>query len=392
MTQRSTSLDGLRGVAAFAVVISHIFYAYYTYLHIGVGATHSSTFEATLFHSPFSFFYRGNFSVAIFFVISGYVLSRSFFQNYSYKGLKNSALKRYFRLGIPVFASVMLSYLLIQMHLYPAREITINGWIGSLITQPASFIGALKEGVYSAIFFGERSYNYVLWTIQIELIGTFLLFTYLALFGANRYRLIIAVILCILMITGMRATGLYLSLFLIGALFNTSNKLNYQAILVPIGVLLALYLGGYQWRSSSYSSLADMAVWVQSNTWVVFHWPIFFPCAGACLLVYLVTQNKTLDQLLNLKIFQWLGKISYALYLIHPLVLSSVGLSTYLWLIKTNSYLFATMVSGITIIIISCSIAELFYRYVDKPATRWSARFSKWILNNNHSTNNKMTA
>ena len=121
------SLEGLRGLAAFSVIISHLFYAFYPYLHTGEGAVNVQGFEDVLFHSPASFFYKGNFAVAIFYVISGMVLSRSYFRDFSVERLRVSASKRYIRLGVPVFATVMLSYLLIRLDLYPAREGAIGG-------------------------------------------------------------------------------------------------------------------------------------------------------------------------------------------------------------------------------------------------------------------------
>ena len=57
MNDKIQRLDGLRGVAAFSVIISHFLYAFYTYAHTGIGDISSNRFEQTLFHSPASFFY-----------------------------------------------------------------------------------------------------------------------------------------------------------------------------------------------------------------------------------------------------------------------------------------------------------------------------------------------
>ncbi|WP_444887713.1 acyltransferase family protein [Microbulbifer sp. JMSA008] len=391
MKQKLHSLDGLRGVAAFSVILSHIVLAFYPYLHTGTGDTSGTGLEETIFNSPISFFYKGNFAVAIFFVISGYVLSLSFFKSYNLAKLQNSATKRYIRLGIPVFASVMLSWLLISLDFYPARDVAVDGFLGKAMVHSASFVEALKEGVYGAMLFRDRSYNYVLWTIQIELIGSFLLFSFLALFGHFRFGWLIALLICAVLVGSsdvIGKAGIYLSLFILGAYINRVPVPPLSRFWYPIVFMFALYLGGYNWRSEAYAPVVDIAVWIQNNTFITFYWPIFFPCLGALLLVYLIVQDNICGRLLSGTLGRWLGKISFGLYLVHPLVLSSLGLYSFLVLKEDNGYLVASMGAGFITIITSCLVAEIFYRWIDLPTIRWSDQFGKWVQNYNNKSLN----
>lgn len=379
MTEKVSSLDGLRGIAAFSVVISHMFYSFYTYLQVGHGPLKTLNFEKSLFHSPMSFFYNGSFALAIFFVISGYVLSRGFINHQDYGKLQHSTIKRYIRLGIPVFASVMLSWILVVLDFYPAREIQFSGWIGGLMLNADSNIFiALKEGLFSALVLGSKNYNYVLWTINVELIGSFLLFAYLALFSTYKHCWVIGALICTALIVNLNVDGIYYSLFIIGAHLNQTKKIKHRNLFIPLGVMIALYLGGYHWRSDSYLMLVRMADWIQDNTWVALYWPIFFPSIGAVLLVYLVTQGGFIEWLMTLRFVQWLGKISYSLYLIHPLVISSAGLNTFIWSEQYFSYHTSVLITGIVVLFISFLASSFLYRYVDSPSIALANRFGLW--------------
>ncbi|WP_443147193.1 acyltransferase family protein [Paenibacillus sp. KACC 21273] len=79
--QKLKYLDGLRGLAALIVVISHFVVAFYPSLYNGsIDSVHTQkSLELWISKSPFNLFYNGNFAVCVFFVLSGYVLSYKFF-------------------------------------------------------------------------------------------------------------------------------------------------------------------------------------------------------------------------------------------------------------------------------------------------------------------------
>ena len=74
-------LEGFRGIAATIVVLYHFILAFYPALSWGPDARAEHTpFEDDIFGTPLSIFYAGTFAVAIFFVLSGFVLSIGYFQ------------------------------------------------------------------------------------------------------------------------------------------------------------------------------------------------------------------------------------------------------------------------------------------------------------------------
>ena len=80
---------------------------------------------------------------------------------------------------------------------------------------------------------------------------------------------------------------------------------------------------------------------------------------------------------LNSKLIQYLGKISYALYLVHIPIICSVGCQIFLLCFKdwhysySNSALIASLAVGLT----SIAIAHLLRLSVDEPAIR----LGRWI-------------
>ncbi len=71
------------------------------------------------------FFYRGGFSVSMFFILSGLVLTYSISRKSDVlSAIRKSTLKRYIRLGFPVAISVLIGCLLMFAGVYEAPDIS----------------------------------------------------------------------------------------------------------------------------------------------------------------------------------------------------------------------------------------------------------------------------
>src|SRR4051794_16656837 len=101
-------LDGLRGLAALIVVIDHLAISFFQAATDGsITRYHAQTAEKLVFATPLHLLVSGNFSVCIFFVLSGFVLSAKFFRTHERSVAVASAWKRYLRLELPILGSVM---------------------------------------------------------------------------------------------------------------------------------------------------------------------------------------------------------------------------------------------------------------------------------------------
>src|SRR4051812_33118012 len=94
LTQRIGALDGLRGLAAFGVVVSHLVAGFVPALYFGGAA--AGAWQDEVSRSPLFVFYNGSFFVHIFFVMSGYVIAQSVAHSRSPLALLTG--KRYLRL------------------------------------------------------------------------------------------------------------------------------------------------------------------------------------------------------------------------------------------------------------------------------------------------------
>lgn len=92
---------------------------------------------------------------------------------------------------IPAIVSILIAYVFLKLGLYRNIEVAqitgSSGWLGRFWNFPADLGQALYEGLYG-VFVGRDSYNTSLWTMQVELIGSYMLFMILVLFGKLKYR------------------------------------------------------------------------------------------------------------------------------------------------------------------------------------------------------------
>lgn len=159
-------------------------------------------------------------------------------------------MRRYIRLFVPVFAAVMLSYLLASTGSYRYYIETMAVSAGSNYrgywTFTPDILDAIKQAVWNSFFLGGTiHYNPVLWTMTIEFYGSMLVFTMALLFGSLRSRWTFYLASAVLFVNS------YYLAFVIGMvfadvfnskipIFKTGNK-----IILSIVLISGLFLGSY---------------------------------------------------------------------------------------------------------------------------------------------------
>jgi hypothetical protein len=91
LTGKLLHLEAVRGLAACAVVLNHLLLAFWPVF--AEDRSISPLLKVT---------YKGSFAVAVFFVLSGFVLSLSFFRTRDVRVVTSAAVRRYPRLALPV--------------------------------------------------------------------------------------------------------------------------------------------------------------------------------------------------------------------------------------------------------------------------------------------------
>lgn len=371
--------DGLRGLAALIVVIAHFIQLFYPALFSLDAQLVHNMVELEISKTPFNILYNGNLSVCIFFVLSGFVLSYRFFETKQSKVIISSAIRRYFRLALPVSVSVLFVYILLlfdSFYLKNILEYTFTQLNTDYSKFSTNFFVMSKIALFDTLFNWDSSYNPVLWTITYELFGSFLVFSFLALFGDIQRRYVVYILLIVLF------SRTYFLGFIFGILLSDvfvhqrSVFQNLHVLVKYVLLFVGLFLGSYPYINTSntiYSFLYIPAL--EADNLIVYH------IVGAFLIMITVLCSSTLQSILSSSFFLFLGRISFSLYLIHFTLLCSLS-SFLFWklhaVIGYNSSALLTFLVSIPVMFV---FSHYLYKYVDVKAINWSKElFEKKIF------------
>lgn len=371
MNERYSHLDGLRGLAALAVVFCHFVQLYLPAAFLRTAPDHFG--ESLISASPLNLIFNGNFAVAIFFVLSGFVLAAPFFSNKNSTWYLKAAIKRYPRLAIPALASTLIPCLIYiafgsnfaattELSGYPKKEY-FSGF-NSITT-------AVWQGLIGAFLFAEQDYNRVLWTIRTELIGSFGVFALLPILGRYRARIIAYTALVVIL------KDSYLLGFVLGTLA-ADLVIGYRAVMSRsasiIALMVGLYLGTFPYVGQELLIWRPISSIPMKNIFVISH------IAGAFLCIIALPGLPSLQRALMTRTCAFLGRISYSMYLIHFTILGFLGSFI---IIHFSSFGYGTsLIVAMTILLpVTVGVSYAFTLLIDEPSIRLSNYISKSLTN-----------
>lgn len=378
-THRVLALEGLRGIAAVAVVFFHILQNFYPHIVTGHDKPQHLFFEDNLYGFPLMALLSGPYAVAIFFVLSGFVLSIGFFSSKSETVIKKLAAKRYVRLMIPAAVSIMIAWLLIganQNYVDEAIVIIKNTDLTYIWSFSADFWSALYQGTIGIFMGGEVTYNPVTWTMVYEFIGSMVVFAFCLLFGKSKRRWIMYILLILL-----TAQTWYLA-FILGVLLadlyvHREHIFNNK----PLGALMlivGIFFGGYAIGSIDGTIYETLTV----PGWMPGQSKQFFLTIGAVLLIAAVLSLAKLQKILSSKLLSSLGRYTYSLYLVHLPLLYAVAFGVFVYMVNNQGMGYNHAVAVALAVYIPTVILAtwLFERYIDAPSIKLSSVFARLIL------------
>ena len=368
------SAESIRGLACLAVVFSHLSLTFFPYLHHFDRESYTdSSFEYFIHHSPFAFWYSGTAAVFLFFVLSGFVLSYAILRKPEMvkTKIKTMFVKRYPRLAIPALVSCLIVWLVFKVVHIDSSQ--VNGWFQLYVTQDITLKHAVYEGTIGSFFFAESDTNWVLWTMNIELMGSLVLFALLYFYQINKVLFFVGSIVFPVFALYWKGEGFFLGIlsFVIGIYYYLYGK---KISLFPAIVLflVGLYLAGAHNTSTSYQ-------WIYSILgYRTYDYCNFF--AGV-LIVYSILMSTQLSAKLDQKVLIWLGKLSFSIYLLHLILLYLIGLPIFNYLLKIGcSYAASVIISSIIFIGFTLLASEFYSRWVDQFAIKVSNKLADKIL------------
>ncbi|HEM6635638.1 TPA: acyltransferase [Acinetobacter nosocomialis] len=366
------SAESIRGLACMAVVFSHMSLIYFPFLHNFDSRDSSENLIIdALHHSPFGFLFSGTAAVYVFFVLSGFVLSYAILskQNVNEKIL-SMAIKRYPRLGIPALISCILIYFV--LYLLEVDKSQVSYWIQDY-GQSGTFLNALYEGTVGAFILGESSLNFVLWTMQVELLASLGLFALLYVYNNSSKYIFFALSLIIPFLFAPISVKLFLGMFsFVGGMYLYLYGRKIPSLLTIPSLLLGLYFAGIHLTSASYSMITNI---LGDKSYQLLNFLSGF------MIVYGVLFNDKVSNLLDNKALVLLGKLSFSIYLLHVICLYAISIPLFNILNGYLGYNLAAILASICSIGLILIFANYYSKYVDDFSIKVANKIESKVKN-----------
>lgn len=319
------SLEAIRGVASWVVVFWHFTSGF---LPLVLGARVAPPWGG-LAGTPLFFLFNGTGAVYLFFVLSGYVLTLKYFVRPDPAALIVGMVKRWPRLAGPVLVTVLAAMALYALDGYRNQEaahLTGSLWLLQDARVPVgdgfepSWPGAVIDALYRTFFGPGSLYNTNLWTMRLELLGSYLAwFMAIALAALPRsgmaFLMIPPVVLGVMSLSAPLApfaAGVGLAYAHARGVFRANRRWAGMGMIAAALLLLSLH-GAQGWLAP----LRDYDLpWYRIR-------PLAYT-VGSLLLIHAVLHDASLRRRGDGLLGRWLGRLSFPVYLVHTLVLSTV--------------------------------------------------------------------
>lgn len=366
------SAESIRGLACLAVVFSHLSLSFYPYLHqFSPEDRARGAWDHFMHQSPFAFWYSGTAAVFVFFVLSGFVLSYAILRNANVpRKVAEMAIKRYPRLAIPAFFSCILAW--IALSFTDIDSNLVNGWLQAYATETITFKQAVYEGSLGAFFFASSTTNWVLWTMQLELFGSLLLF---AIVLVHHYKpsMFIPASLMLPCLTLWMGESFFLGMcsFVIGCYFYLYGR-KIPLLLGIIMLVLGLYFAGAHNNSHAYHWLHSI---LGKRTYEYGNF------LAGILIVYSILMTPRISEALDKKALVYLGKLSFSIYLLHMMFIYLTCIPVFNYLRHLHWSYDSAVIGAVIICLSAIFIASAIYsKYIDQFSVRCSNYISKKFL------------
>ncbi|KAL3420475.1 hypothetical protein PVAG01_08974 [Phlyctema vagabunda] len=411
-------LDGIRGFASVAVFICHFVMPFHDRQDWGYGAIEpegpddKNRWKAQL--PIFRLVYSGGAMVNLIFVISGFALSykpikllRDRDWDRLFQTMSSASFRRLIRISYPMVMGTFMAFVLIRLGVYewfrkynpgiPFRHPTIWPQFWSWLSQTGhqmDFLGPtldLEHRVWNE--YGPQT-----WTVPLELRCSFILFILIIALCRTkvyvRFSILVAIschcvrrgyweVLCFLL--GMMLSELE-HIRQESASKRLPNKELIEEQKTPASAdlkwICAFVFSLFLLSSPNrYPDLTPGYGLLDSINPLPNEHPRFWPIMGSCLLIWSVANCLRLQSLFTTRFAQYLGQVSYSLYLTHGILNDTVEFMVIekVWAItgKDTVYRYELGWSIMFVVMLPLVfwVADLFWRGVDLK----SITLSRWV-------------
>ncbi|MGO2664137.1 acyltransferase family protein [Mycetocola reblochoni] len=362
------SLDGLRGVASAIVLIHHV-----SLIVLPVATGSAGPVWWLITQSPLSVLFAGHESVIVFFVLSGLVVTLPLMKPSS--DLVAYYPSRVLRLYLPVWGALALAAALVLIVPRDLAQVADDSWLATTNALSVDPGELLRQASLTS---AQYDLSNPLWSLRWEMLYSLLAPLFMVAARACRRWVWPAGAAAVAIVLVGQLIGnsylIYLPPFFIGAL-----------IAVSLPRVLELRTAEHRPSTATWAWLLTGSIallmlrtlfspLVEDGEPVAAALSALIP-AGAAGVVLCVLAWPGADRLLARAVPQWLGRISFSLYLIHVpiLVTLAFALGDAAWP--------AIMLIGVPLCLLA---AEVFERVVEKPSHRLSRSVRRRIVERRH--------
>ena len=363
--------EGLRGLAALNVFFSHFFLVFFPlgFDKLFPGLQTSPAYNGAMEHFlrlPFiSILWNGNFAVCVFFALSGFVLSKPYYDGPGLESLRDRYLKRYLRLSVPIAGSILIGFLLLKLgwlRNLDAAALTHSDWYRQYFTFIPTWPGAVQDMLYRSIFLGETRYNPPLWTMRLEFVGSLLTFAFYTLMPHGNWRKVLHYAIALVCIGFFaQKDAIYYFAFLAGGLIWVLPRPRSNAFVLL--TVTAIFFGAYQFSAPF--------TWLPNP--VLYEIKAFYNVLGAFLLLWALRSGYC-DGVLASAPMRNLGRMSFSFYLTHFFVIGTFSCWFYLQWAARWPRAAVTSLDCIFSLLLALAAAHFFELFVDRRGIEWSKR------------------
>ncbi len=347
MKQYKVHISSLKGIACILVMLGH----YLGLIKYAKSISFGMEFLDFLNRIHMGFLVNESFWLQLFFVVSGYLCAHSQIKNF--RDFTGKCLCRFLRLAIPIlFANVVILIGYYAVGFYNANTMAFfdNSWFQDAYAGELS-VGLLLRSPIDTLLFSRCLFNSVYWVLRDMFFASICIYLLLMIRAKLKSPIFCGIIHSILL----------------GVCFEISS------------ILFACLIG---------ATLVFCEKWINNKTSYLIKILIFFMCG----LLYILTNNyclaillfscciifipemKVIKRILQARPFDYLGKVSFGIYVFHWPVICSIGACLLMALWEScggiGAYCAAVCVSGgITLflaIIYNCTVerwsSKIVYR------------------------------
>jgi len=383
---RISELDGLRGLAAVAVYLSHGFSAFFPLVMGGKSEGPMPLLRELAATYPIGWMFNGTYAVIIFFCLSGLVMTRGLFGPGGAARCPEVIARRWFRLAPMVAAGTLLAYAVLELRwVFLADLHALNGLTALDAYEPRALSDpqlrtAVRQIVWDVWVGGTYLYDIPLWTIGTEFKCSVIVVLLVALFLPLRSRRLswllvtwVGLLLCGDLFLCFAAGGVLAEMHARGAVPPRFRSAAVLWGLLGFGLLIGSTHPDFSkpdWIWFGDLGLGPWSGYIRTVTYTF----------GSTALLLCALYLPPVTRILRSGVVHFLGFVSYGVYVFHEPIVHSLGIFVCTRWAGRVGYANAG-VAAIFISFVAClALAYAMVRWLDVPLNRLTARWMSRLL------------